>query len=132
MLATGLYLPGGQWGVVVEQPHAILYAPITQKLWFALCISAIGLLVCLSIAHILSQRFTLPIVRLREGVTQLGSGHLTHQVTVASDDEIGDLARQFNQMAAQLRTSYNELEHKVAEKTHDLQVRATGSGPSRA
>ena len=124
MLATGLYLPGGQWGVVVEQPQAILYAPITQKLWFALCISAIGLLVCISIAHILSQRFTQPIVRLREGVTQLGSGHLAHQVTVATDDEIGDLARQFNQMAAQLHASYNELEHKVAEKTQDLQVRA--------
>jgi signal transduction histidine kinase/DNA-binding response OmpR family regulator len=123
-LATGLYLSGGQWGVVVEQPHAILYAPITQKLWFALCLSAVGLLVCMSIAHILSQRFTLPIVRLREGVTQLGNGHLTHQVTVATDDEIGDLARQFNQMAAQLHASYNELEHKVAEKTQDLQVRA--------
>jgi HAMP domain-containing protein len=78
----------------------------------------------MGIARILSQRFTQPIVRLREGVIQLGSGHLTHQVTVETDDEIGDLARQFNQMAEQLHTSYNELEHKVAEKTQDLQVRA--------
>jgi signal transduction histidine kinase/CheY-like chemotaxis protein/HPt (histidine-containing phosphotransfer) domain-containing protein len=124
VLATGLYLPGGQWGVVVEQPQAILYAPIMQKLWFALCISVIGLLVCMGIAHILSQRFTQPIIRLREGVTQLGSGHFAHQVTVATDDEIGDLARQFNHMAAQLHASYNELERKVAEKTQDLQVRA--------
>src|SRR5215510_772275 len=124
VLATGLHLPVGQWGVVVEQPQAILYAPIAQKLWFTICISAVGLLVCMSIAHILSQRFTQPIVRLREGVIQLGGGHLTHQVTVETDDEIGDLARQFNQMAEQLHTSYNELEHKVAEKTQDLQVRA--------
>ena len=49
---------------------------------------------------------------------------LTHQVTVETDDEIGDLARQFNQMAEQLHTSYNELEHKVAENTQALQVRA--------
>jgi signal transduction histidine kinase len=124
VLATGLHLPVGEWGVVVEQPQAILYAPIAQKLWFTICISAVGLLVCMSIAHILSQRFTQPIVRLREGVIQLGSGHLTHQVTVETDDEIGDLAYQFNQMAEQLRTSYNELECKVAEKTQDLQVRA--------
>jgi signal transduction histidine kinase/CheY-like chemotaxis protein len=124
VLATGLHLPVGQWGVVVEQPQAILYAPIAQKLWFTLGISGIGLLICMGIARILSQRFTQPIVRLREGVIQLGSGHLTHQVTVETDDEIGDLARQFNQMAEQLHTSYNELEHKVAEKTQDLQVRA--------
>src|SRR5262245_44992581 len=31
VLATGISLPVGQWGVVVEQPQAILYAPITQK-----------------------------------------------------------------------------------------------------
>jgi hypothetical protein len=67
VLATGLHLPVGQWSVVVEQPQAILYAPIAQKLWFALAISSIGLLVCMGIAHILSQRFTRPIVRLREG-----------------------------------------------------------------
>src|SRR5215475_7570907 len=124
VLATGLHLPVGQWGVVVEQPQAILYAPIAQKLWFTLAISGIGLLICMGIARILSRRFTQPIVRLREGVVQFGSGHLTHQVTVETDDEIGDLARQFNQMAEQLHTSYNELEHKVAEKTQDLQVRA--------
>ena len=124
VLATGLYIPGGQWSVVVEQPQAILYAPIAQKLWFTAVISVIGVLVCMGIAHILSQHFTQPIVRLREGVIQFGSGHLTHQVTVETDDEIGDLARQFNQMGEQLRASYNELEHKVAEKTQDLQVRA--------
>src|SRR6266446_1287766 len=124
VLATGLHLPGGQWSVVVEQPQTILYAPIAQKLWFTLGISVIGLLICMGIACILSQRFTRPIVRLREGVVQFGSGHLTHQVTVETDDEIGDLARQFNQMAEQLHTSYHELEHKVAEKTQDLQVRA--------
>src|SRR5207244_7412061 len=58
VLATGLHLPVGQWGVVVEQPQAILYAPMAQKLWFTLCISAIGLVVCIGIARILSRRFT--------------------------------------------------------------------------
>jgi signal transduction histidine kinase/DNA-binding response OmpR family regulator len=120
VLATGLHLPVGQWSVVVEQPQAILYAPIAQKLWFTLGISGIGLLICMGIARILSQRFTQPIVRLREGVIQLGSGHLTHQVTVETDDEIGDLAHQFNQMAERLRASHEALERQIAEKAHDL------------
>jgi signal transduction histidine kinase/CheY-like chemotaxis protein/HPt (histidine-containing phosphotransfer) domain-containing protein len=120
VLATGLHLPVGQWSAVVEQPQAILYAPIAQKLWFTLCISAIGLVICMGISRILSQRFTKPIVRLREGVIQLGSGHLTHQVTVETDDEIGDLARQFNQMAERLRASHEALERQIAEKASDL------------
>jgi signal transduction histidine kinase len=120
VLATGLHLSAGHWGVVVEQPQAILYAPIAQKLWFTLVISGIGLLICMGIARILSQRFTQPIVRLREGVIQLGSGHLTHQVTVETDDEIGDLAHQFNQMAERLRASHEALERQITEKAHDL------------
>jgi len=120
VLATGLHLPVGQWSVVVEQPQAILYAPIAHKLWFALGISGMGWLICLGIARILSQRFTKPIVRLREGVIQLGSGHFTHQVTVETDDEIGDLAHQFNQMAERLRASHEALERQIAEKASDL------------
>jgi signal transduction histidine kinase/DNA-binding response OmpR family regulator/HPt (histidine-containing phosphotransfer) domain-containing protein len=120
VLATGLYLPGGQWGVVVEQPQVMLYAPIARKLWFALGISGMGVLICIGISRILSQRFTKPIVRLREGVIQLGSGHLKHQVTIETDDEIGDLAHQFNQMTTRLRASHEALERQIAEKASDL------------
>jgi signal transduction histidine kinase/CheY-like chemotaxis protein/HPt (histidine-containing phosphotransfer) domain-containing protein len=120
VLATGLHLPKEQWGVVVEQPQAILYAPIAQKLWFTLGLSAIGLFVCMGIARILSQCFTQPIVRLREGVIQLASGCLTHQVAVETEDEIGDLARQFNHMAERLRASHEALERQIAEKASDL------------
>jgi HAMP domain-containing protein len=120
VLATGMPLPGTRWGVVVEQPQSVLYAPIQHKLWLAIGLSALGVLANVSIAHVLSRRFTRPIIRLREAVTQIGSGHLTHQVTIEANDEIGDLAQQFNQMAAQLCASYDELERKVAEKTQDL------------
>jgi nitrate/nitrite-specific signal transduction histidine kinase len=91
-----------------------------HKLWLAVGLSPPGLLANFSIAHVLSQRFTRPIIRLREAVTQTGSGHLTHQVTIEANDESGDLAHQFNQMAAQLCAPYDELERKVAEKTQDL------------
>ena len=124
VMATGLPLTRTGWGVVVEQPQSILYASIRHKLWFAIVLSALGILVTFGLAHIFSRRFTAPITRLREGVEQIGSGHLAHQVSIETADEVGDLAHQFNQMADQLQSSYDELERKVAEKTHDLQVRA--------
>src|SRR5262249_38326392 len=99
-------------------------ALIQQKLWLVLGLSSIGLVIHFAFAHILSRRFTRPITRLREGVRQIGSGHLAHQVAIETDDEIGELAQQFNHMAAQLQVLYDELENKVAERTQDLQVRA--------
>jgi signal transduction histidine kinase/DNA-binding response OmpR family regulator len=120
VMATGLPLTRTGWGVVVEQPQSILYASIRQKLWFAIGLSTLGILVNFSLAHIFSRRFTAPITRLREGVEQIGGGHLTHRVTIETADEVGELAKQFNQMADRLRSSYDELERKVAEKTRDL------------
>jgi sensor c-di-GMP phosphodiesterase-like protein len=58
------------WGVVVEQPRAILYPPIKRKLWLILGLSGIGLLVHFGFAHAISRRFTRPITRLREAVKQ--------------------------------------------------------------
>jgi signal transduction histidine kinase/HAMP domain-containing protein len=120
VIATGLALPQTGWGVVVEQPQAVLYAPIKHKLRFAGAFSVVGMLLSLGFAHGLSRRFTGPITRLRQGVEQIGSGHLTHQVRIETSDEIGDLAMQFNHMANQLRISYTELERTVADKTRDL------------
>jgi signal transduction histidine kinase/DNA-binding response OmpR family regulator len=124
VMATGLALPHTGWGVVVEQPSALLYASVRRKLWFAFALCVAGLGVSIGGARVLSRRFTAPITRLRYGVEQLGSGQFTHQVAIETDDEIGALARQFNHMATQLHTMYTELENKVAEKTHALATKA--------
>ena len=83
VLATGLALfPGdsGEWWSSSRNPSCM--PPLRRSSGSPSASPVIGLLACMGIAHILSQRFTRPIVRLREGVIQLGSGHLTHQVTV--------------------------------------------------
>jgi HAMP domain-containing protein len=120
VIATGLSLPQTGWGVVVEQSQALLSAPIIRKLWLVVILSAVGMSFSLGIAHVVSQRLTHPIIRLREGVWQIGSGDLAHQVPIVTNDEIGELAQQFNEMADRLCASYGELEHKVAAKTRDL------------
>ena len=133
VMATGLALPQTGWGVVVEQSQAVLYAPIIRKIWLVVILSALAAVGSLAIAYAVSQRLTRPIRRLQEGVRQIGSGDLAHQVPITTNDEIGELAQQFNQMAARLHASYGELELKVAEKTRDLSALYTVTGPlSRA
>ena len=114
-VATGLLLTRPRWGVVVEQPESMLFAPIRQKIWLFVGLSFVGLLVSLGMAHTLSRRLTRPIVKLREGVEQFEKGNLEYKVTVETGDEIGDVARQFNRMGEQLHASQQAKDKLIEE-----------------
>ncbi|HET9552831.1 MAG TPA: HAMP domain-containing protein, partial [Anaeromyxobacteraceae bacterium] len=70
--------------------------------------SAIALLVGLG-AALVARRLLAPIERLTEGVKAVAAGDLTRQVEVPGRDEIGQLAREFNAMAASLDAQRREL-----------------------
>ena len=64
---------------------------------------------------------------LERGTERLKAGDLGYQITVASEDELGDLARSFNDMSSQLKAEHTEnvawthtLEQRVDEKTREL------------
>ncbi len=71
-----------------------------------------------------TRRIARPVERLSGGVAKLAAGSLDERVAVESDDELGQLAAAFNQMAEQLQALYSGLEQRVAERTADLQRRA--------
>ncbi|RUR86933.1 hypothetical protein PCC6912_03760 [Chlorogloeopsis fritschii PCC 6912] len=58
----------------------------------------------------------LPVIRsiqkLQLGATKLGTGDLDYRLDIHTGDEIEQLAREFNQMAARLSESYTSLEQK--------------------
>ena len=63
---------------------------------------------------------------MRTGTEAFGRGELelTLPVEAAAQDELNDLTRSFNQMAAQLAQSYRSLEERVAVRTAELQERS--------
>ena len=106
VVGTGLLLTGPRWGVVIEQPQAVLLAPIQQKIWLFASLSLMGLLLSFGLAYTLSRRLTAPITRLRQGAEQIGGGNLEYRVSVETADEIGGLATEFNRMGEQLSASH--------------------------
>ncbi|HEY9816321.1 MAG TPA: ATP-binding protein, partial [Candidatus Obscuribacterales bacterium] len=89
-------------------------------------LSSAGLL--LVAVYLLSRRITQPIMAIANTAIQLADGDLSLKAPVLTDDEIGLLARAFNQMTGQLRDSNQQmaeysytLEQRVADATHDLQ-----------
>ncbi len=90
---------------------------------------ATGLLVAVALAttvaallsgFLLSRSITGPIAALRRGAEIVGAGDLAFRLPVEANDEIGQLARKFNEMADRLAESHATLEQRVAERTREL------------
>jgi two-component system, OmpR family, sensor kinase len=74
------------------------------------------------------RRIQAPIDALIEGTRMIARGGLDHRVSVSGRDELTDLAVSFNWMVAELERrrveldrSRADLEHKVEERTRELQ-----------
>jgi two-component system, NtrC family, sensor kinase len=69
----------------------------------------------------------LPVKALERGTERLKGGDLGYQIGVESEDEMGDLARSFNDMSRQLEAEHTQneawthtLEQRVEQKTREL------------
>ncbi len=77
----------------------------------------------------LSSTISNALTQLKEAATRMGRGELDIRVELERNDEIGELATAFNQMASNLQSARDELatinqelEQRVQERTAELQV----------
>jgi signal transduction histidine kinase len=73
-----------------------------------------------------SRRVTEPIMRLYGATKEVGKGKFDIQVAPSSRDEIGDLAFSFNQMANELYTREEALQHAQAQLIQSEKMAAFG------
>jgi diguanylate cyclase (GGDEF)-like protein/PAS domain S-box-containing protein len=90
------------WLVTVGVPTSIAYAALANRLkWGALIIIG-ALMLAFAIAWLLSGRIVRPLRQLGKDAAVLAGGNLSHRTAVRTPDEVGGLARSFNQMAQAL------------------------------
>jgi signal transduction histidine kinase len=86
-------------------------------LFLTLGVIGVGILLILIFTRVLLR----PIEKLVAATERVGKGELALTVDIRSRDEIGDLAKAFNQMTLQLKESRSGLEKKVEERTRQLE-----------
>jgi len=80
----------------------------------AIAVSVIGGLIVAGLAaHRLARHVLTPISALERAANRLGQGELSHRVEVRRRDELGALAAAFNEMAADLERSRDQLTHQA-------------------
>jgi adenylate cyclase len=98
------------WTVIAEQPVLEAFESIRAALWRSLALITIGAFLAFALAYWLAHRMSGPIRQLEDGVQRVGAGQFDHRITIASGDELEQLANRFNQMAQELAVSTEKSE----------------------
>jgi len=94
-----------------------------------LAIAALGVVIALALVstwRLLSRAVMRPLASLRDGAIRFGSGNLDYRLGVRTRDEMGDVARAFDDMAQKLQgttVSRDELEASNALLQTEIQER---------
>lgn len=108
------------WYSFIRQEPSELYAPVQALLVYFSIASVILLSFMTFLSVIVSRKFVKPFRVLTEGAELIGKGNLDHRLEVRTNDEIEQLADEFNRMAEHLQNSHATLEKRVEERTSEL------------
>ncbi len=74
------------------------------------------LMLCAVLAYTVSRLLTAPLQKLSMVSRKIASGKLSSRVNIASNDEVGAVAEDFNAMAQQMEETISELNNAIASQ----------------
>ncbi len=118
-LALGLPLRDLNWTLVAEVPEAEIYAQARQAVWLTSLIGGAVALVSLLLVVLMARGLVRPIRQVTAALVQIGSGggDLSQRLDDSREDELGDLARGFNQFVDSQRALIGEV-LRTTERLH--------------
>jgi rsbT co-antagonist protein RsbR len=110
------------WAVVVEVPRTVAYRDIVNDIGVSALILLSAAVVSGGIGVYLARWLSAPLHRLTRLAERIAAGERDLRVAVRGPREIEILAHAFDTMTMQLEQNLETLEHRVAERTADLQT----------
>ncbi len=81
-----------------------------------------GLAAAVAVSVFVSRRVVNPIRQMMQASRHIAAGHYRERVSVTGDDELGQLARSFNRMAATLEQTETMRRDLIANVAHELRT----------
>jgi len=110
------------WKIAYLRPKSVFLQPIDIQTRNNLLLAFGTTLAALAVGFGMANIIASPIQRLTETAKQIAEGNLSARADMESGNEIGQLARAFNTMTAQLRSAIDTLEEKVRDRTLELEA----------
>lgn len=120
VVASFDYIPVPQWGITATADSSEAFAPIYRLRNVSVVVIVVLLFGGAALAYMIARTISRPLSQLQEGVKAFASGDLSTRVAIEDGIEVTALAQEFNNMARRLDDLYNNLEHKVEERTAEL------------
>jgi len=122
------YLPQLEWGIVAQTNLDEILQPIEElRLYSIVLLFFVVLGIIIAILSSI-KRIVEPIEKLAHGIQRFSTSKQNEPIELNVENEIGDLAKNFNAMTLSLRQSQttiekyaNELEEKIEQRTKELQ-----------
>lgn len=116
---------GVLWTLIVEQDEYEALAPLMADrylvIFITLCVAAVAGFTSYAVALSIIR----PIDELRKGARIISTGNLEHRIGGREHDELGELARDFDRMAEDLKAvtaSRDELDREVRERIKAIEA----------
>lgn len=111
---------GSQYFEYIEQPtdNLVFYFTYQKDAWdeilqkfnkLIFLSAVIAVFLSLILGYLLSKTITAPIVSVMNRAEKVAQGEFDEQLTVRSEDEIGNLTKTFNYMAMELKNTLSEI-----------------------
>ncbi|EDN71454.1 sensory box histidine kinase/response regulator [Beggiatoa sp. PS] len=130
VIGTHHTIKGMDWCLLSEIDAEEAFAPVNRLVQLMFLFFMLLLGVGSLLAFITAKNLTRPILKLHRRASEIEKGNWDYQVTVDSQDEIGEFSNAFDSMTAQLKNAQdelechqNKLERQVSERTAELSQR---------
>jgi len=99
-------------------------ARISVFRFFMISVSA-AVLICIILVYIFSRRITKPLKQINNAARVISGGEFRKRLNIKTRDEIGELAKSFNQMGAALQNLEEMRRGFIANVSHELRTPMT-------
>lgn len=103
---------GINWLIVVVVPESDFTGRIDANTRLTRWLYILSLAIAIIIGILTIRWITRPLLQLNEAAKQITQGYWNEPLEIQRADEVGELARSFNQMASQLQETFLTLEHR--------------------
>jgi GAF domain-containing protein/HAMP domain-containing protein len=110
-----------QLAVIAEVPLTFVVRSSVRALAGSALLAVFVAAIAIAAAVVSARTIADPIKTLAQTTERFAAGKLSVRAMVDREDEIGALAKAYNQMATQLQEIIGKLEQRVADRTKDLE-----------